>query len=290
MKIYKLAIIGFGNVGQGLASILVKKHDLLKQRFGADIRIVAVCDMLKGSVFNAEGIDPETLLNAINEYGDLKNLNSPLASHIVDWDAPQTITNSGADVLVELAYTDLTTGEPALSHVKQALTQGMHVSMTNKGPVALQFAELKKLATDNGVKIGIEGTVMSGTPALNLGSEMLAAAGIHKIQGILNGTSNYILGEMEAGADYSDALTQAQALGYAEANPSGDVDGHDAAAKVVILANLLMGLSINLNDVDCTGISHLTAADIQQAKDQHCHWKLIGTVEGNAENPEHYTA
>ena len=79
MKIYKLAIIGFGNVGQGLASILVKKHDLLKQRFGADIRIVAVCDMLKGSVFNAEGIDPETLLNAINEYGDLKNLNSPLA-------------------------------------------------------------------------------------------------------------------------------------------------------------------------------------------------------------------
>ena len=112
---------------------------------------------------------------------------------------------------------------------------------------------------------------------------MLLAAGITRIQGILNGTTNYILGEMEAGADYAMALSQAQELGYAEADPTGDVDGHDAAAKVVILGNLLMGLSITLSDVDCTGISHLTAEDIDRARAESQHWKLIGTVEHTAD-------
>ncbi|NIB38432.1 homoserine dehydrogenase [Pseudomaricurvus alkylphenolicus] len=273
--IYKLAIIGFGNVGQGLAQILAEKQRFLKQRFDADIRIVAVCDLLKGSLANPDGLDPKVLLKGLQTDGDLKSIDAPHRG----WNAEQTIANSGADILVELAYTDLTTGEPALSHVKQALMQGMHVSMTNKGPVALHFPQLRKIARENGVRIGIEGTVMSGTPALNLGTEILLAAGITRIQGILNGTTNYILGEMEAGAGYSAALARAQELGYAEADPSGDVDGHDAAAKVVILGNLLMGLSINLSDVSCTGISQLSADDIDLAKANNRRWKLIGTVE-----------
>lgn len=275
MNICKLAIIGFGNVGQGLAGILVQKHQFLKQRFGVDIQIVAVCDQLKGSVANPDGLDPAALLAAIEQDGHLNNIEAPER----DWNAEQTIAQSGATMLVELAYTDLKTGEPALSHVKQALRQGMHISMTNKGPVALQYTELQHLAKEQGVKIGIEGTVMSGTPALGLGQTMLAAAGIEKIQGILNGTTNYILGEMEKGQDYSAALKQAQELGYAEADPTGDVEGHDAAAKVVILGNLMMGLSLKLSDIDCTGISQITPADIADAKAQNCHWKLIGAVE-----------
>ncbi len=275
MTQYKLAIIGFGNVGQGLATILCNKQTLLKQRFGADISIVAVCDLYKGSVADPSGLDPKTLLDSLEKHGDLKNIDAPQKG----WDAKETIANSGANVLVELAYTDLTTGEPALTHVKQALQQGMHVSMTNKGPVALHFPQLREIAEQHGVQIGIEGTVMSGTPALNLGTDMLLAAGITKIQGILNGTTNYILCEMEAGAKYEDALKQAQQLGYAEADPSGDVDGHDAAAKVVILGNLLMGLSITLPDIECLGISKLTADDINNAKRDNSCWKLIGTVE-----------
>ncbi|MFT4670783.1 MAG: homoserine dehydrogenase [Pseudohongiellaceae bacterium] len=277
-KQYKLAIIGFGNVGQGLAQIICDKYEFLKDRFGTDIRIVAVCDLLKGSVANPEGLNPQTLLDCLARDGDFRSVDASSSG----WNAQQTIRNSGADVLVELAYTDLSTGEPSLSHVKQALKQGMHVSMTNKGPVALHFPALRKMAARNGVQIGIEGTVMSGTPALNLGSEMLLAAGITRIQGILNGTTNYILGEMEAGAQYAVALSKAQELGYAEADPTGDVDGHDAAAKVVILGNLLMDLSITLSDVNCTGISHLTPADIDKAKSEDCCWKLIGTVEKSA--------
>ncbi|GAC17843.1 homoserine dehydrogenase [Paraglaciecola arctica] len=272
---YKLAIIGFGNVGQGLAEILSDKYSFLKEKFGIDIRIVAVCDLYKGSVADLNGLDPAMLLHHIEVNGDLKQFGQ--MSNI--WDAEQTIAKSGADILVELAYTDLKTGEPAFSHVKQAMNIGMHISMTNKGPVALHFPELKRLARKNKVQIGIEGTVMSGTPSLNLGSEMLLASGITKIQGILNGTTNYILGEMEAGAEYAVALKKAQELGYAEANPAGDVDGHDAAAKVVILGNVMMDLSLTLSDVDCTGISNLSAEDINYAIENKKHWKLIGTVE-----------
>tara|TARA_B100000767_G_scaffold275500_1_gene312811 strand:- start:2974 stop:4008 length:1035 start_codon:yes stop_codon:yes gene_type:complete len=274
MKTYKLAIIGFGNVGQGLTKIIKDKRALLNENFGIDLIIVAVCDLYKGSIANSKGLDPELLLSNLKEHGDLKSIQAPIKG----WNAIETINNSGADILVELSYTDLKTGEPALSHVKQALHNGMHVSMTNKGPVALHYSELRQLALDKNVQIGIEGTVMSGTPSINLGSEMLIAAGITKIQGIFNGTTNYILDQMSTGVEYKEALLKAQELGYAEADPTGDVEGHDAAAKVVILGNLLMGLSLSLNDIDRIGIVQITNADIDQAKDKNKHWKLIGMV------------
>ncbi len=272
---YKLALIGFGNVGQGLAEILSKKAPLLREKFDADIRIVAICDLDKGSVADANGLDPRALLDHINEKGDLKEFPAPDKG----WDARETIEMSGANVLVELSFTDLTTGEPALSHMIQALESGINVSTTNKGPAALHFPKLLELSKAYGGAIGVEGTVMSGTPTLALGMNMLTAAGVTRIQGILNGTTNYILGEMENGADYADALRDAQAKGYAEADPAGDVDGHDAAAKVVILANLVMGQSMTMEDVSCTGISGITVAQIQAAQAENQRWKLIGTLE-----------
>ncbi len=265
---YKLALIGFGNVGQGLAEILSKKALLLREKFDADIRIVAICDLYKGSIADPDGFDPQALLDHINEKGDLKEFPAPEKG----WDARETIEMGGANVLVELSFTDLKTGEPALSHMIQALTSGMNVATTNKGPAALHFPKLLELSKTHGGQIGVEGTVMSGTPALALGMNMLAAAGVTRIQGILNGTSNYILGEMENGTDYADALKDAQAKGYAEADPAGDVDGHDAAAKVVILANLVMGQSMTMEDVSCVGISGLTSAQIQSAQAENQRW------------------
>ena len=272
---YNLALIGFGNVGQGLAEILSKKAPLLRERFDADIRIVAICDLYKGSIANPNGFDPQALLDHILDQGDLKEFPAPDKG----WDARETIENSGANVLVELSFTDLKTGEPALSHMIQALASGMNVATTNKGPAALHFPKLLELSQAYGGEIGVEGTVMSGTPALAVGMNMLAAAGVTRIQGILNGTTNYILGEMENGADYADALQDAQAKGYAEADPAGDVDGFDAAAKVVILANLVMGKSMTMEDVSCIGISGITRAQIQSAQAENQRWKLIGTLE-----------
>jgi len=272
---FNLALIGFGNVGQGLAEILATKSSLLQEKFDAEIRIVAICDLYKGSIADPAGFDPQELLDHVNENGDLKEFSAPDSG----WDARETIEKSGANVLVELSFTDLKTGEPALTHMVQALESGMNVSTTNKGPAALHFPKLLELSKAHGGQIGVEGTVMSGTPALAVGINMLAAAGITRVQGILNGTTNYILGEMENGADYADALKDAQAKGYAEADPAGDVDGHDAAAKVVILANLVMGQSMTIEDVSCIGISGITSEQIQSAQAENQRWKLIGTLE-----------
>ncbi len=272
---YNLALIGFGNVGQGLAEILAAKAPLLREKFDANIRIVAICDLYKGSIADPAGFDPQSLLDHVNEHGDLKEFPAPDKG----WDAGETIELSDANVLVELSFTDLETGEPALSHMIQALESGMNISTTNKGPAALHFPKLLSLSKARGGQIGVEGTVMSGTPALAVGMKLLAAAGVTRIQGILNGTTNYILGEMENGADYADALKDAQDKGYAEADPAGDVDGHDAAAKVVILANLVMGQSMTMRDVSCEGISGVTAEQIQSAQAENQRWKLIGTLE-----------
>ncbi len=150
---YNLALIGFGNVGQGLAEILSQKAQMLREKFDADIRIVALCDLVKGSIADPDGFDPRALLDHINENGHLKDFPAPDKG----WDARKTIENSGANVLVELSFTDLKTGEPALSHMIQALESGMHVSTTNKGPAALHFPKLLELSKASGGTIGVEG-------------------------------------------------------------------------------------------------------------------------------------
>jgi len=275
METYRLALIGFGNVGQGLAQILRDRGQELGQRYGATFQIVAVCDFLKGSLYNPAGLDPALLLEAVENDGHLRNMEAPQ----VGWDALETITGSNADVVVEMSYTDLKTGEPAVSHARAALQIGKHVATTNKGPIALQYPSLAALAQKHKVKIEAEGTVMSGTPAIQLGQEQLAGAGIWRIQGILNGTTNYILTQMESGASYAAALSDAQARGYAEADPTGDVEGIDAAGKVVILANLLMGEKLTMRDVKRTGITGIKLEDIVEAREAGERWKLIGMVE-----------
>lgn len=278
MRTVRLALIGFGNVGQGFAHILHDQGAELVRRFDLDVKIVAVCDLLKGSVYDPAGLIPVELLATAEAGKSLETINAPVRG----WDAAHTIAESGADVLVELSYTDLKTGEPAATHIREALKRGMHAITTNKGPVALHYPELSALARQNNARLGIEGTVMSGTPTLHLGADLLAGAGVTKIQGIVNGTTNYILTQMDNGGSYAEALAEAQARGYAEADPTGDVEGFDAAGKVVILANVLMGAAITMVDVDRQGITNLTVADIDAARAAGECWKLIACVEKTA--------
>ncbi len=280
MNIYRLALIGFGNVGQGLTQILVERGDWLSDRFGVGFQIVAVSDLLKGSCYDPAGLSAPDLLAAVRENDSVATVVAPHR----DWDSLRTINESNADIAIEISYTDLKSGEPALTHIRAALRAGKHVVTTNKGPTALHFPELLALARKKNVEIGVEGTVMSGTPALRVGMEMLAGANVKRVEGILNGTTNYILTQMESGADYVTALAEAQQKGYAEADPSGDVEGHDAAGKVVILANLLMDLPLTMEDVSCEGITRLTADDVSAAAEAGERWKLIGAVEKTAKS------
>jgi homoserine dehydrogenase len=153
------------------------------------------------------------------------------------------------------------------------------VVTSNKGPAALAYREMSDLAEQNGVKFLIEGTVVSGTPILNLADGPLAGCAISAVRGILNGTTNYILTQMEEGNSYEDALAKAQELGYAEADPTGDVEGYDARAKVTILTNVVMGQNFAIDDVACEGITKISKDDISDAKSRGARWKLIGSTE-----------
>jgi homoserine dehydrogenase len=183
-----------------------------------------------------------------------------------------------ADAMIEVTYTDIESGQPATDHIRAALERGLHVTTTNKGPVALHSNELIELARGHGVQFLYEGTVMAGTPLLNLIRETLAGAEITEMQGILNGTTNFILTQMEAGMNYQAALAQAQELGYAEAVPDADVLGWDALAKVTILANVVFGASLRPDDSPCQGITQITPEDISAAAAEGSRYKLVGRV------------
>ncbi len=273
--IHNLAIIGFGNVGQGLVELLVSRADTLWAEQGFEARITAVSDVQKGSLYHPEGLDSTLLLQTVTQTGSLAAY-PDTPGQIRGWDSLTTITESNAQVVIETAWTDLQTGQPAIDHMRTAFQTGKHVVTTNKGPVALAYRELSDLARRQGVFWGIEGTVMSGTPALRLAEIGLACSGIREIRGILNGTTNFILARMEAGESYQDALAEAQRLGYAEADPTADVEGHDTLGKLLILAAVLMGTPLTPSDVALQGITALSAVDLQQAVDQGAHWKLIG--------------
>ena len=169
MKTYRLALIGFGNVGQGFVQILKDYGTSLAEESGAAFRVVAICDAQKGSIYQPEGYEPQQLLDAVQRDGNLFSL----PARVRNMDALQTITESNADIVAEMSFTDLKTGQPAISYVETAIKNKKHVVTTNKGPAALAYQGLKELAALYGVEFGVEGTVMSGTPALRLGSEAL---------------------------------------------------------------------------------------------------------------------
>ena len=271
MKTVRIGMIGFGNVGHGFIRALSEKKDYFRKEHGLQFLITSVTDIRYGTIYDPNGL-------SLEELADSKDFSGIAPELFRDWNTIQMIRNSETDVIIELSFTDLKTGEPAVLHCEEALLSGKHVITSNKGPIALHYNHLKMLARDNGVKIGCEGTVMSGSPALRLALDSLLPTGITEIQGILNGTTNYILTRMESGATYEEALAQAQQLGYAEADPSGDVEGFDTAGKVAILSQLVFNTFIKPENIERQGITGITPDDIREAAEKNMRWKLIGSV------------
>lgn len=272
----KLILVGFGVVGQGFAEILRDKAADLSGQQNFAATIVGVITGSKGTLYHPDGLDIPALLAGAQagtfanypESNDLKR----------DWDALEMITNSDADAVVEMSPTNLETAQPALDYCHAALDNGKHLVLANKGPVALAYPELMTKAQANGLHMRLEATVMAGTPTMSLAGDALAGCTISEARGILNGTTNYILTQMEGGMSYDDALANAQELGYAETDPTGDVEGWDAAGKVLILSNALFGKSLTMNDLTVEGITKITADDIQDAQNNNERYKLIATA------------
>ncbi|MDG6220332.1 MAG: homoserine dehydrogenase, partial [Candidatus Thermoplasmatota archaeon] len=245
----KLALIGCGVVGQGLLKILIDKGQMLKDRYGYEAQVVAVSDKFKGAVMCKDGIPLDKLLAHLEQNKPLGELAVEGATYGLD--PVETIRQSNSDVVVEISFTDVKTGEPAATYMREAFKSRKHVATTNKGPAALFYKELSQLAQENDVLYKIEGTVMSGTPVFSLIDYALAGNTVTGVKGILNGTTNFILTKMEMESmPYPEALALAQKLGYAEADPTADVEGFDALAKVLILSNVVLGASIKESDVD----------------------------------------
>ena len=271
----KIALIGCGTVARGLLEILDRKSEHLRAAFDFEPKLVAISDLLKGSILVPDGIEIKKLFDLldgggrIDQYygeGNTAELLNPL----------DMIEQCDADIIAELTYTDIKTGEPATSYIKKALRSGMHVVTSNKGPAALHYHEIRRLADQNNLFFRIEGTVMSGTPVFSLFESGLSGNEIREIKGILNGTTNFVLTKMEQdNMDYGEALKLAQQLGYAEADPAADVEGFDAAGKVVILSNVLLGGEIAPDDVRREGITAITRDQVLAAKERGFRYKLI---------------
>lgn len=279
MTEYNLALVGFGGVNRALAQLIAERNEHWKHELGFTLNIVGVTDLFLGSVINRQGLDAASLVNLPVTQGALAQLPGGNAQALNE----AVIKESGAHIIAEATFTNPVDGEPATSFCRWALENAKHVVTTNKGPIALHGAALKALAQRNHVAFEYEGSVMSGTPVIRLARQLLAGNTISGFEGILNGTSNFVLTRMESGLGFAEAVKQAQELGYAEADPTADVEGHDVRLKVVILANELLDAKINLSDVHCSGISALTLDDIDQARQNNARWKLIGAATRHAD-------
>lgn len=276
---YKICLIGCGTVGQGFLEILHKKRNWLDKRFGFQAKIVAISDKLKGNILLPEGLNIGKLLQILDRGQKIDTYLEGKPNPAASLDPLQIIEKSQADIVAELTYTDIKTAEPATSYIKKALQTGKHVVTSNKGPAALYYQELNKLAKENNLFFRFEGTVMSGTPIFNLFENGLAGNEIKEIKGILNGTTNFILTKMEEeDMDYEAALSLAKKLGYAEADPTADVEGYDALAKILILANVLLGANLKPSDIPRKGINDLSKQMVKEALVSGSRYKLIASA------------
>jgi len=273
---YKIGLIGCGTVGQGFLDILDKKAETLKKNLGFEAKVVAISDKLKGSLLAPRGLEIKKVLGLLSQGKTLADYAPGKGQKDSALGPIEMIERCDADIIAELTYTDIKTGEPATSYIKKALQTGKHVVTSNKGPAALHYPELRDLAKKKKVYFRIEGTVMSGTPVFTLTENGFAGNTVKEIKGILNGTTNFILSKMELdNMDYREALALAQKLGYAEADPTADVEGFDALAKIVILSNVILGGNIRPSDATREGITGISRDMVLAAKQEGFRYKLI---------------
>jgi homoserine dehydrogenase len=272
----RILLIGLGNLGRRFCDILAEKGPQVEGDYGLRLLLVGAADSC-GSAFSATGLDPAQV-SAIKQAGgtvaDYPRVGSTRES------GADLVARRQADVLCEASPVNLDQGaEPGLTHIRTALQRGMHVATPNKGPLVVAYQELHDLARRNGAELRFDGTVAGGLPAIYLGQRDLRGATVSRIEAVPNLVTGYILELLGDGLSWDLAIARAREEGALEADPSFDLDGRDAAAKLVILANAVMGIPAKLEDVDRTGITGLGMGDIREARGAGRVYKLLATAE-----------
>ncbi len=240
----RIALLGYGNVGRALIGLLAEKADVLRDRHNLTLRVTGIMTRRAGGWLAPKGISPADVQTSGWPEDGL-----PAGAEAFSGGSIAFVGLAPGDVLVELTTLDAQTGQPALEHVRRALSARKSVVTANKGPIAHAYRDLRTLADERGVALRFESTVMDGTPIFNMAAASLPATTIAGFRGLLNSTSNYVLSRMAQGETLEEAVSGAQKLGIAEANPANDLEGWDAAVKATVLANVLLDADLRPADV-----------------------------------------
>lgn len=271
---YNLCLIGFGNVARSFVRLLECKHGLLREKYGLMYSITGIATGSHGFAVNPKGLDIRQALEKVERGESIDSIsNSPIS------DSLSVIEASRANILFENSPVNYESGQPAIDHVRAALNLGMHAVTANKGTVVHGCRELTSLAEAQGKKFRFESTVLGGSPVFSTFREAMPLAELISFKGIINATTNIILSRMEDGESFDDAVKYCQGVGVAETDPSGDVDGWDAAIKVAALVTVLMETPLKPHDVMRKGIREITPGMVEQAKAEGRRWKLVASAE-----------
>lgn len=261
-----LLLSGTGTVGKAFARLMSENNAF---------NIVGMTKS-NGAFYSERGLDVDSVLAALD------NNTCTSHKHWVDATTEQLIETGVPQILVEMGPTNVETGEPGTNNILKALNAGMHVLSCNKGPFVTKFKEIKELSKKKNKKILFDATVAGAIPLFSLNEYCLAGDTVLELKGILNGTTNYILSKMhQTKGSFDMILHEAQERGYAEADPTYDVEGIDAAIKLVIIGNTIFNKTISLNDVDITGISKITPDALEMADEEGLTIRLVAYTNGN---------
>lgn len=273
MRVVTLLIIGFGSVGRGLLKLITSKYEELKRKYNIELKIVGLADS-SGFIINEQGFTSRELLKILELPRSSLAKSGFGKTYSTLRDVLQVIK---PDIVVELTPCNYDSGEPGYTHIKLSLEHYCHVVTANKAPLVLYFNELKDLARSRNLMLLYKATVMGGTPLLDIISIGLKGQFIKRIEGILNATTNYILTRAFEGLKMSEAINEAKKLGIMEANPSLDLDGIDAAAKLVIIANTL-GLNLKLSQVERVSLMVVSDDYIEKCRSEDKVIKYIAML------------
>lgn len=271
MEHLDLVLIGFGNVGRAFVSLLEQKRAAIETNYGLSPRIVGILTGRHGGALDPAGIDIKRALGlaqANRDLGELSVIPAPEAGE-------EFIRRSGGEVVLENTPVNYQSGQPAIRHIEAALEAGMHAVTANKGPIVHAYQRLATTAARHNRRFFFEATVMDGAPIFSIWRNCLPAADLVSFRGVLNSTTNLILTLMETGKSLEESILKAQELGIAETDPSGDVEGWDAAIKVAALVTVLMGIEMSPAQVQRRGIEAISARQIAEARSSDMRWKLV---------------
>jgi len=276
MRTYRFILTGLGNIGRNFLAMILSREALLAKRYGLALQLVGAADS-SGAIYEPEGLDIRAVVAQ-------KQARRPIAELAGQWqgDALALAEQAEVELLLEATPTNLVDGQPGLDIVRMALGRGIHSVLASKGPLVLAYQELaglSDLTRASAPALRFSGAVGGGLPSINLGRRDLAGAHIERVEAVVNGTTQLILWLMSQGQSYEAALAEAQQIGIAEPDPALDVDGWDAANKLVIIANAVLGYPASLADVAVTGIRGVSPTELLAARASGGRMSLVAVAE-----------